>query len=370
LTKNSKRKVSKVIAKDTSISKSANINCNILRIEKGVKIHSGVKLVGDKITIGANSVIKSGTQIQGKFIKIGNKSKIEKQSKIEVIEKFILGNRSTLCSCDIQAKNVKIGNDFFSNTPKGELLLVGEGSSFYPNSDLTIGDRCTIHNVIFNVAMPIKIGNDVGISSGTVFYTHYFWNSIFEGYPQKFAGISISDGCIIGINSIFLPGIMLGKECVVGAGSVVTKNFPDFCMIAGNPARIKKRRYRKKISTKKRVELVKSALDWYIKTLKLKGFSTYKRDENGLEFQIKNRKGVSTTILYTTNAKKVNKKTIVLSFEDLHLPDKCSALNLTKRTIRGLENELTDDLRDFLRKVGVRIFSERPFKSIRVLTSS
>lgn len=44
--------------------------------------------------------------------------------------------------------------------------------------------------------------------------------------------------CFIGARSVILPGIEIGDECIVGSGSVVTKNVPPRCMVAGNPARI------------------------------------------------------------------------------------------------------------------------------------
>jgi acetyltransferase-like isoleucine patch superfamily enzyme len=48
----------------------------------------------------------------------------------------------------------------------------------------------------------------------------------------------IGNNCFIGINSIIMPGVTIGNEVIIGAGSVVTKNIPDNCIAAGNPAKI------------------------------------------------------------------------------------------------------------------------------------
>ena len=48
------------------------------------------------------------------------------------------------------------------------------------------------------------------------------------------------NNCVIGVNSIVLPGVTLGDEVVVGSGAVVTKDIPSNCIVAGNPARIVK----------------------------------------------------------------------------------------------------------------------------------
>ena len=51
--------------------------------------------------------------------------------------------------------------------------------------------------------------------------------------------VNIGDQCWIGMNSVVLPGVTLGPRTIVGAGSVVTKSFPDgHCIVAGNPARV------------------------------------------------------------------------------------------------------------------------------------
>ncbi len=48
----------------------------------------------------------------------------------------------------------------------------------------------------------------------------------------------IGHDCVIGVNSIIMPGVKIGNEVVIGSGSVVTKNIPDNCIAAGNPAKV------------------------------------------------------------------------------------------------------------------------------------
>ena len=85
----------------------------------------------------------------------------------------------------------------------------------------------------------VTIGDDVTIAAGALLLTHD--NSVIKcdlDATDYFGRVTVGDSCFIGMNSILLPGVELGDHTIVGAGSVVTKSFPEGnVVIAGNPAR-------------------------------------------------------------------------------------------------------------------------------------
>lgn len=65
-----------------------------------------------------------------------------------------------------------------------------------------------------------------------------FWLTAKKHIADEERDIHIAEDCWIGAGAIILPGINVGRGCVVGAGSVVTKDVPDYAVVAGCPARI------------------------------------------------------------------------------------------------------------------------------------
>ena len=88
----------------------------------------------------------------------------------------------------------------------------------------------------------ISIGKHVTISSRVTFITHDGGTWVFrhiEKYRNviKYDRITIHDNCFIGHGSILMPGISIGPNSVVAAGSVVTKDVPPGTVVGGVPAR-------------------------------------------------------------------------------------------------------------------------------------
>lgn len=112
----------------------------------------------------------------------------------------------------------------------------------WTNSMLEIGNYCSIaHQVNFIV--------DEGYHKGSLITSYPFINDKnLKKYNQKITqkeGIQIGHDVWIGMGTYIMPGVKIGNGVTIAANSVVTKNIPDYVVIAGSPARIIKHKHTK-----------------------------------------------------------------------------------------------------------------------------
>ncbi len=136
---------------------------------------------------------------------------------------------------------------FISKCGKG--LTVENGVYLGNGKDMQLGDEVGFSSHFKTVNRILKIGNKVGIGEYTYFLggIHHFDDPdtwiCEQGVGEK-TPLEISDNVWIGVHAIILPGCKkIGTGVIVGAGSVVTKDIPDYAIVGGNPAKII--RYRK-----------------------------------------------------------------------------------------------------------------------------
>ncbi len=106
---------------------------------------------------------------------------------------------------------------------------------------MNIGDDPWIFSDEVETAEPylVTIGNNVMISAGVRFSTHDASAAYYiPGASDIFGRITIGNNVFIGMGTIVLPGVTITDDCIVGAGSVVTKSFLEpGGVIVGNPAK-------------------------------------------------------------------------------------------------------------------------------------
>ncbi|NRS90163.1 acetyltransferase-like isoleucine patch superfamily enzyme [Flavobacterium sp. 7E] len=138
---------------------------------------------------------------------------------------------------------------------KSKFLKFEDTAHFRPGayavgcSQIKIGKRvvirpgCRLFGESPELDLTITIEDDVMLGSGVQIYinNHRFdmlgVPIIDQGvYPPK--AVTLKRGCWIGANAIILPGVIIGENSVIGAGSIVTKSIPAGVVAAGNPAKI------------------------------------------------------------------------------------------------------------------------------------
>jgi UDP-2-acetamido-3-amino-2,3-dideoxy-glucuronate N-acetyltransferase len=141
-----------------------------------------------------------------------------------------------------------------------EGVEIGEGTKIWHfshiQSGLKIGKKCVFGqnvNVGNNVTIGdyCKVQNNVSIYEGVTLENYVFcgpsmvFTNILDPkckYPQVGAQFYIKtlvrEGASIGANATIVCGNTLGKHCMIGAGSVVTKDVPDYALVIGTPGRV------------------------------------------------------------------------------------------------------------------------------------
>ena len=109
----------------------------------------------------------------------------------------------------------------------GFTLIIGDNSG--------VGENCRIgSNTI--------IGNNVRMGPDVIICTqnHKYSRETYDGYIKK--PVIIEDNVWIGYRVIILPGVTVGKNAIIGAGAVVTKDVPAYSIVGGVPAKFLKMR--------------------------------------------------------------------------------------------------------------------------------
>lgn len=173
---------------------------------------------------GARIVAPQRLRVVGGLVRLGPYSRVDCTSRngIKLGQSFKLGAFSQMIASGTLAdlgKGIVIGD----NVGIGEFAYLGGAGGLQIGSDVIVGQYFSTHpenHVFSNPDVPIRE----------------------QGVTRE--GIQIGSDCWIGAKVTILDGVTLGRGCVVAAGSVVNRSFPDYSIIGGVPARVLKQRTR------------------------------------------------------------------------------------------------------------------------------
>lgn len=117
--------------------------------------------------------------------------------------------------------------------------VVGEhckiGDHAFIESGAVLGNRVTVKNGCL-IWHGVHLGDEVFVGPGVVFTNDMTPRVRNQTTSEDWLDTEVGEGASIGANSTILAGIRIGRNAMIGAGSVVTKEVPDHALVLGNPA--------------------------------------------------------------------------------------------------------------------------------------
>lgn len=268
--------------------------------------------------------------------KVPDSSYIHPSVKIEC-DIFELGENCYIGpDCVITCKEFRAGDYLYFSSQ----VEVGRGGCFGPNSIVSIGNNVGVfERTVLNPSEQITIGDNVGIGCEVLVWTHGAWLDVLEGFPADFGPVTIGDNVWLPARSIVLPHVNIGNNVVIGTNSIITKDIPDGALAAGMPAKVLKENcYPKHLTIDQKHKIVDSVVkEWYETLLKHKGIEHLVLNvsvHNDCKIEIKHSEGVAV-------------------------------IDAINRIIDGSVSDVVEDLRDFMRRKGIKIYTGKPFKSLK-----
>lgn len=223
------------------MGKNLQLGLNII-IEKGV-------VLGDNVTIGHNVIIYQGSRF-GDNVFIMDNCVIGKQPtppfkehevfRISKMHPVKFGSNIVLGTGSIAYAGSDIGNYLYA----ADSVIIREGCKIGDN--VTLGKNVIVeHHVEMGAETKVQSFGLVGegMKIGKNVFIGPFFNGIGDKYMDRIEEFVFQPPCIkdcarIGAHVVLMAGTTVGKDAVVGAGAVVTKDVPDYCTVAGVPAKI------------------------------------------------------------------------------------------------------------------------------------
>jgi len=318
------------IGGNSLIAPNVKIECDELEIRDNVFIGPNVRLIGPKIYIGDNTLIFSNVDIQVKHrLSIGQRNKVSKD-------------------CLWRGFEINTGKDLWCN----EAVRIGGGGWERESAILTIMDYQHIGcKSEINVCNPVSLEGWGGIGIEVKIFTHGAGQgqSFLKGYSIRQGSVTIGKNVSVNTGAIILPGVTIHEGAIIGASALVNKHIPSRVLAAGIPA--KALRY---IDDIKDLDIKEQLFTRWFQT-------TLHATNTNYGFCLKTENAEARYISLNTKTEEwlESDSTVVIilslnkNLQDAARENGWTFIDLDAQTIRGSTTELSEQIRDALRRVGL-----------------
>jgi acetyltransferase-like isoleucine patch superfamily enzyme len=355
------------VGKDVQIGPDVHIECDRLRLGNGVRIGcqedadfraaAGARIHVSELNLGENVTIGRCVRIRGGNIRLDENVRIKDWNDFNVKRRLYVGAGGTVNEhCEISGVDIQFGRELWMlpNTK------IGGGSALEVQSSLKAGHFVHIGMYCFiNTAQAVTLGDEVGLGTRTALYTHGAYPSELRGAPVAFGEIHIGDRAWIP-GATVNPGVTIGSDCVIGVGSVVTRDIPDGALAAGIPCRvIRENAYPCELSPEQRHRRMSAFL--YHFAIICSDQHAVHFDENALEITLNDslliayRETLDHPALADLRTHGVD-RLIALTYSEFPTPTGAQEtfIDLQRRRIDGLACAVSERLLNQLRRYGTR----------------
>lgn len=121
----------------------------------------------------------------------------------------------------------------------GSAVRIDRRVFIWGGGGLDVGSNVDINGyTVIYASGGVRIGDNVLIAANCVITSVTHPMATAERHQLVSAPVELRDNCWLGAGAVILPGVTIGRNSIVAAGSVVTKDIPDNCICAGAPAKI------------------------------------------------------------------------------------------------------------------------------------
>ncbi|HEY7022785.1 MAG TPA: hypothetical protein VH349_16830 [Ktedonobacterales bacterium] len=318
----------------------------------------GVRIKVRRLELGPGVTIGRAVRIEGGHIHLDEGVRVQRHSTIRVLDLLHIGAYGAVGEYgEISGRDVRIGQELWM-LPYAK---IGGGSAFERDSSLEAGHYLHLGtHTLINTARPVRIGDEVGLGTRTAIYTHGAYASRLMGFPVAFASVAIGDFTWIP-GATINPGVQIGRNCVIGVNSLVTRDIPDGCLAGGSPAKVLRADcFPKPLTATERLDFLEDFLRQYARLLDIDATSA-RPDDGKMVFLD------TPAALYVAAAEEhpaltdlpAHQRTMVVGEQVIEttLAPGWTVLDTSNKRIRGVADTLSARLTNELRRYGIRFYS-------------